>query len=254
MAFGVVNDKKEWNNDEPEYKFSIDIPYGLSILARHNPHAFVPGITDIINGVDVNDNGDTINTVSYAERIERGKAAQTALRDFGIAAKAGDKAAQAEAQQRLDKDFQFFGYGYFKDVKEAIPPVGLTFTMFRIMVILGSFFLLYLIVYLFLAYKGKNYLDRAKWLQLIGIIAVPFIWLVSEAGWAVAEVGRQPWVVQDLLPTSAAISDIPSSSVVVTFWIFAVMFTLLLVAELSIMMRTISKRSQTDLETDKSNH
>ncbi len=254
VAFGVVNDKKEWNNDEPEYKFSIDIPYGLSILARHNPHAFVPGITDIINGVDVNDNGDTINTVSYAERIERGKAAQTALRDFGIAAKAGDKAAQAEAQQRLDKDFQFFGYGYFKDVKEAIPPVGLTFTMFRIMVILGSFFLLYLIVYLFLAYKGKNYLDRAKWLQLIGIIAVPFIWLVSEAGWAVAEVGRQPWVVQDLLPTSAAISDIPSSSVVVTFWIFAVMFTLLLVAELSIMMRTISKRSQTDLETDKSNH
>ena len=173
-----------------------------------------------------------------------------ALRDFGAAAKAGDEAAKAEAQQRLDKDYEFFGYGYFKDVKEAIPPVGLTFTMFRVMVILGSFFLLYLAVYLFLAYKGKNYLDRAKWLQWVGIITMPLIWLVSEAGWAVAEVGRQPWVVQDLLPTGAAISDIPTSSVVVTFWIFAVMFTLLLVAELSIMMRTISKRSQTNLEID----
>ena len=79
------------------------------------------------------------------------------------------------------------------------------------------------------------------------MVSVPFMWICSEAGWAVAEVGRQPWTVQDLLPTQAAISDIPASSVIVTFWLFAAVFTLLLIAEVSIMCRQISKESQKNL-------
>jgi cytochrome d ubiquinol oxidase subunit I len=51
--------------------------------------------------------------------------------------------------------------------------------------------------------------------------------------------GRQPWVIQDLLPTMAAVSHIDSTSVQVTFWLFAVLFTALLIAELSIMFRQI---------------
>lgn len=70
------------------------------------------------------------------------------------------------------------------------------------------------------------------------------MWICSEAGWMVAEVGRQPWTVQDLLPTKAAISEISSASVITTFWLFAVIFTVLLVAEVSIMLRQIDKKSQ----------
>ena len=65
-----------------------------------------------------------------------------------------------------------------------------------------------------------------------------------------AEVGRQPWTVQDLLPTKAAISEISSGSVILTFWLFALIFTVLLVAEVSIMLRQISKRSKENLEID----
>ena len=66
VAVGLVNPDKQWNNDEDPYLFNIDLPYGLSILARHDANAFVPGINDIIAGVDINEQGDTINTVSYA--------------------------------------------------------------------------------------------------------------------------------------------------------------------------------------------
>lgn len=246
-AVAILNPDKQWNNSENEYLFEIPVPYGLSILGRHDPHAFIPGIKDIIDGVDINEKGDTVNTVSYAERIVMGKKAQEALRVYGNARQAGDSAAMNAALRDLKENYRFFGYGYFKSVDEAIPPVGLTFVMFRIMVFLGSYFLLFFIVVLILAYKS-TLLQRKAWLQWIAMISVPFMWLCSQAGWAVAEVGRQPWTVQDLLPTCAAISDIPSSTVILTFWLFALIFTGLLVAEVSIMCRQIKKNSKENLE------
>jgi cytochrome d ubiquinol oxidase subunit I len=55
----------------------------------------------------------------------------------------------------------------------------------------------------------------------------------------VAEMGRQPWVIQDLLPTVAAVSMIDSTSVQITFWLFAAIFTTLLLAEIMIMIKQI---------------
>ncbi len=242
-AVAVLNPDKEWNNDEDEYLFDISLPYGLSILGRHDADAFIPGITDIINGVDMNAEGDTINTVSYADRIAMGKKAQQALRLYGEAREAGDSAAMASSLKNLKENYRFFGYGYFNSVNEAIPPVGLTFVMFRVMVVLGSYFLLFFIVVLLLVYKS-TLLQKSVWLQWIAMVSVPFMWICSEAGWAVAEVGRQPWTVQDLLPTMASVSAVPASSVIVTFWLFALIFTVLLIAEVSIMCRQISKESK----------
>ena len=155
----------------------------------------------------------------------------------------------AKAEAELRDNYKYFGYGYFDSVDEAIPPVGMTFVSFRIMVILGSYFLLYYAVALLAVYKS-DWLSRKKWLQWIAMASVPLMWICSEAGWAVAEVGRQPWTVQDLLPTKAAISEISSGSVILTFWLFAIIFTVLLVAEVSIMVKQIQKRSLTNLEID----
>lgn len=247
VAAGLVNPDKKWDNAEDEYLFKIEVPYGLSILARHDPNAFVPGVKDIINGVDINEAGDTVNTVSYAERIERGKLAHSALRDYDVAKASGDKAAMEDAAKRLKENYEFFGYGYFDSVDEAIPPVGTTFYSFHIMVLLGSFFFLLIIVVLIAVYR-KQWFEKTKWLQWVALISVPFMWVCSEAGWMVAEVGRQPWTVQDLLPTRAAISAVSTSTVITTFFIFAVIFTVLLVAEVSIMVRQISAKSKTDLQ------
>ncbi len=153
------------------------------------------------------------------------------------------------AENELKQYYPYFGYGYFDSVDEAIPPVAVTFYSFRVMVILGSYFLLFFIVTLICVYK-RDWPVKHRWMQIIAMISVPFMWICSEAGWMVAEVGRQPWTVQDLLPTKAAISEISSTTVITTFWLFAFVFTVLLVAEVSIMLRQISKKSFTNLETD----
>lgn len=243
---GIVNPDKEWNNDEPEYLAHISMPHGLSMLATHKWNAFVPGITDIIEGVSIDENGDTINTVSYQERMARGLAARNALAEYNTARKAGDRAAMDKALTAFKADYPYFGYAYFDNVDQAIPPVGLTFTMFRIMVYLGSYFLLFYVVALFLVYR-KNLIDRSRWFYWVAMLSVPFMWLCSQAGWAVAEVGRQPWTIQDLLPVSAAISDIPVGSVVLTFWMFAAVFTILLIAEVTIMVKYVQKESNTSI-------
>ena len=78
IGLGIINTDKQYDNDEAPMLFDISIPKGLSILGRHAPDAFIPGIKDIIEGKDMID-GKTINTVPYAERIKRGKKAHEAL-------------------------------------------------------------------------------------------------------------------------------------------------------------------------------
>ena len=247
VAIGMINPDKKWDNDEKHYLWEISLPKGLSFLARHDFNAFVPGINDIINGVDFTPEGDSINTVSYAERIERGRLAQNSLREYGKALQEGDEAGMFKAKSELASNYQYFGYGYFESPGDAVPPVALTFYSFHLMVILGSYFLLFYIVVLFLVYRKEIVIRSARWLQVIAMISVPLMWVCSEAGWMVAEIGRQPWTVQNLLPTCAAISEIPVSSVIITFWMFAIVFTILLAAEISIMVKYIKKSTLTDL-------
>lgn len=247
VAVGLVNPDKKWDNDENPYLCEISLPKGLSILARHDMNSFVPGINDIINGIDIVD-GDTVNTVSYAERIRRGKLAQQALSEYGLALHEGNVEKTHAAQAVLSENYQFFGYGYFNSPADAIPPIAITFYSFRIMVMLGSYFLLFYIAVLFFAYKAPKWLTDKKWIQILAMISVPLMYICSEAGWIVAEVGRQPWTVQDLLPVGAAISEIPSSSVIVTFWLFATLFTILLCAEVGIMIKWVLKATKTDID------
>ena len=75
----------------------------------------------------------------------------------------------------------------------------------------------------------------------IAIISVPLVYICSQAGWIVAEVGRQPWTIQNLLPVQASVSGVSSGNVYATLVIFFVMFTVLLVAELGIMFNQIKK-------------
>ena len=246
VAFGIVNPRKTLDNDEPALLAEIAIPNGLALLANHDPLSFVPGINDIIDGVSYDNSGKPIDTVSYAERIARGKASHEALRLYDEAKAKGDKPAMAEAEKAFMADFPYFGYGYLDSPAEAVPPVALTFYMFRVMVIGGGYLLLLFVVMLMLSYRKPEALSN-KWAILFGLISIPIVWLVSEAGWITAEVGRQPWTIEGLLPCRAAISAISSGSVQLTFWIFVVLFTCLLAADISIMCREIAKATRRDI-------
>ena len=105
------------------------------------------------------------------------------------------------------------------------------------MVGLGFFFVLLFVLSIIYIVKGT--FDKKRWFMRLAIISIPLAYIASQSGWIVAELGRQPWVVQDLMPTMAAVTRISAGSVQTTFWLFAVLFTVLLIAELKIMFRQI---------------
>ena len=75
----------------------------------------------------------------------------------------------------------------------------------------------------------------------IALLTIPLGYIAGQAGWVVAECGRQPWAIRDMLPTMAAISKLDVSSVQTTFFIFLLLFTVMLIAGVGIMVKAIKK-------------
>jgi cytochrome d ubiquinol oxidase subunit I len=239
VAIGMFSTSETDPNNEnlKDFSMKLEIPNFLSYMAFLDWDAFVPGVNDLIQG------NEKYGYMSANEKIERGKVAIMKLSEFKEAKKAGnDSLATALKTELVSSDFQnnyfkYFGYGYFTDTKDLVPNVPLTFYSFHIMVALGFLFILLFILSLIYIWKGT--FEKKKWFMKLAIISIPLAYIAGQAGWIVAEVGRQPWVVQDLMPTISAVTKISSGSVMLTFWLFAVLFTVLLVAEMKIMFRQI---------------
>ena len=90
-------------------------------------------------------------------------------------------------------------------------------------------------------YVTKKDLSKMRWMHWVALLTIPLAYIAGQAGWVVAECGRQPWAIRDLLPTSAAISKLDVGSVQTTFFIFLFLFFVLLIAEIGIMIRAIKK-------------
>ncbi|QZE13492.1 cytochrome ubiquinol oxidase subunit I [Halosquirtibacter laminarini] len=240
IAFGVLSNDKVNDHSTREadkFAFKFEIPKAGSLLAFHDPNAYLPGVYDILDGVPER------GLLSTTEKIERGRLAIKTLKDYKIAKKEKNEAVSSQLREKfMSEDFQnnyfkYFGYGYFNNPEDIIPNVPLTFYSFHIMVGLGTFFIALFALALFLAIKRK--LTKYKWFYYLSLLALPLVYVAGEAGWVVAEVGRQPWVIQDLMPTIAAVTNIDSSAVIVTFCLFAIVFTFLLIAEIMIMVKQI---------------
>ena len=239
VAFGVFSSSETDPDNEniKDFNLKIEIPNILSYMAFLDWDAFVPGVHDLIDG------NEKYGYMPASEKIERGKAAIAKLRDFKNASQENNQAladsllTELQSVSFQNNYFKYFGYGYFNDVNDLIPNVPLTFYSFHTMVGLGFAFVLLFVFAI--SYSIQGNLGNKRWFLRLSIIAVPLAYLASQAGWIVAEVGRQPWVVQDLMPTMAAVTKISSGSVQLTFWLFTALFTILMIAELKIMFRQI---------------
>lgn len=238
VAFGILNPGKKYNDSTSAFAFKIEIPKLLSMLSYRDVNAFVPGVKDVVNGYTyVDADGNAQISLSAQQKISRGRVAIQALADYRKAKQDGNKELMNFSKMVLEQNFQYFGYGYLNDPSSIIPNVPLTFYSFHIMVVLGFYFIILFAVVLWLVFKQR--LQKQRWMLRLLIISVPLAYIASQAGWIVAEVGRQPWVIQNLLPTVAAVSRIDASAVQITFWLFGLLFTLLLIAELKIMFKQI---------------
>jgi len=227
----VLNPNKQPGDDQDPFLIEFKVPGLLSLLANREPGSFVPGINDLVYG------NPEHNIASTSEKIEKGKTAIELLAQYKAAKKAGDENTATMALANFDQYQEHMGYGYLNKPEEAVPPVGLTFYSFHIMVALGTFFPLLFLVFLYFAYKDRLY-DK-KFLQLVGVVSIFLGYIATQAGWVVAEVGRQPWAIQGLLPVTVARSNLTTGTVQTTFFMFLLLFTTLLIAEVTIMLKQI---------------
>ena len=199
----------------------IEVPYGLSIMATNDPKGYVPGINIAIEAL-----------AAYRKSKKEG----------------ADEATLASQLSLLNDNMKYFGYGYIKDKNQVVPPVAVNFWAFRVMVGVGCLFILFFAVILAVVYRWPKFLFGKRditalpaWHYWVAILLIPLGYIGSECGWLVAEFGRQPWTIQDMLPTWASVSDIQASNVAITFFLFLVLFTTMLAVEINILLKQIKR-------------
>jgi len=253
------------NEEAPALK--LDMPYALSIMATDDPHGYVPGINELLNGYTRPDG--TVEP-SVEEKMERGRMAVQALAEYRKLPKgeAGQTRERDSLLSVIQANMQYFGYGYIRDKSEVVPYVPVNFWAFRIMVGTGVLFILFFAVLAISSFSipyvtiitrrllaSFGLIPETKadttgldglpaWHYWVAIAMVPLAYIASESGWLVAEFGRQPWTIQDMLPTWAAVSDLHSGSVITTFLLFLILFTTMLAVEISILLKQIKKGAE----------
>jgi cytochrome d ubiquinol oxidase subunit I len=239
IAFGVLKntDQKLGDKKVKEFAFKIQIPGLLSVLTSGDKDAYVPGLKDHVFG------NDKMGIISTSLKMNYGKLAMDTLKAYRRARQANDTALIYSLKNVFkenefnEKYFRYIGYASVNKPEEVIPDVPGSFYSFHLMVVLGFLFILIFSVALYLLYKGT--LSLNKWFLWVAFLSIPLPYIASELGWLLTEIGRQPWIIQDLMTVSRAVSQITTGSVITTFILFAVLFTGLLISEVSIMVNQI---------------
>ena len=241
-AVGILRPESQRTSDDDAFYFKVDIPKMLSIMSFRDAEAYVAGINDLLRG------NPEQGILPAEEKIARGRVAIDELARFRDARQSGDQEtvdqitrkfdpSTPEGREFLGEYFAYFGYGYLQSPEQLVPNIPLLFYSFRVMVGAGCLFILMLALVWW--YNRRDKLAEKRWLLRLAILCIPLAYLASQAGWVVAEVGRQPWVIQDLMPVGVGVSKLPGESVATTLFIFLALFTALLIAELSILFRQI---------------
>jgi cytochrome d ubiquinol oxidase subunit I len=87
----------------------------------------------------------------------------------------------------------------------------------------------------------RHRLDAYPWLLKVAVIAIPLPWIAAECGWVVAELGRQPWIIEGVLPTAMAVSNLGAGTLLLTIAGFVLIYTVLLVIEIKLMVKAIRR-------------
>lgn len=121
--------------------------------------------------------------------------------------------------------------------QDELPPVGMVFWSFKLMTMLGFLFIAEALAGLYLQKSGKLYMSD-KYLKLL-MWSIPLPYIAITAGWIVAEVGRQPWIVYGLLKTANGISSVPVSDVLLSILLISGFYVALIVFEIYLIKKTV---------------
>ncbi|MCX7115081.1 MAG: cytochrome ubiquinol oxidase subunit I [Gammaproteobacteria bacterium] len=240
---GIPNDKTKHTD------YAIEIPYILGIIATRSFNTPVEGITELLqHGKDKIREG----IIAYRALVELQHDPHNLL-----------------AQETLRQHQDALGYGlllkkYTSHVVDATeaqieaasqdlsPHVTPLFFSFRIMVACGLFFIVLFAIGFYLSAKQR--LIHARWYAHLAFWSLPLPWIAAELGWVIAEYGRQPWVVQGVLPTFLGTSSVEPYQVMTSLAGFILFYSVLAVIEIYLMVKYIRIGPETFLSSHRSHH
>jgi cytochrome d ubiquinol oxidase subunit I len=241
----------EWHTDTPPASFTligypdqekqetigaIKVPWLMGLIATRSIDEEVTGLKDII---DANEN-----------RIRRGMIAYELLERIRHGTETPDDVGFFEIYKN-DLGYGLLLKAYTPNVVDAtdeqirqaalhsIPKVAPLFFSFRIMVACG--FAMLIIFVLSFYYNARRVIEKKRWLLKMALYGIPLPWIAIETGWFVAEYGRQPWAIGEVLPTFLATSSLTATDIILSLAGFITFYTFLLVIELWLMFHFARK-------------
>jgi len=230
-----------WPDQKTEKNYlTIQIPYALSLITSHNLTGTVEGVDPIV--------------AKYKTRVENGIKAYVALHQRW------DNKATPESEKIFSTTQQDLGFAYLllpytTDVahatpeqitaaaKSGIPNLLISFFTFRIMIaIWGVCFILLLLGVIFAL---RHSVIQHRFFLRCCLYAIPLPYIAAECGWVLAEVGRQPWAIHNILPTFMGISTLDTASLITSLVLFTLFYGVLFSLELFLMFKFARKGPST---------
>lgn len=235
--------------EERTTHYAVHIPWVMGLIGTRSLTTEIPGIEEL---------------EAHAEtRIRNGILAYDALQDYRAAP--SREAVPPEAVTAFDEHGHDLGYAllltkYVEDPREAteaqikaaawdtVPHVPTLFWSFRLMVAIGFFNVA--LMGFFVVLSARRKLGVSRWPLKIAVASLALPWIAAELGWITAEFGRQPWAVEGVLPTVAAVSELTVPTLWLTIIGFTLIYSVLIVIEVRLMLEAIRKGPQPDHEPE----
>lgn len=227
-----------------ETKYTIQIPVVMGLIGTRSLTDEIPGINELVEDAE--------------ERIRSGIVAYDALMEIREQRENADPAELARFEEHsADLGFAFLLLRHVDDPREAaevqikaaaddtVPHVWPLFWSFRVMVALGFGFIATMAYFFWRSsFRGMRY---PRWALHLAVWMIPAPWIAAEAGWLVAEYGRQPWTVDGVLPTAMSVSALSMTEVALTLAGFTLFYTVLFIIEMGLMLKFIRRGPTEDV-------
>ncbi|WP_339074421.1 cytochrome ubiquinol oxidase subunit I [Teredinibacter turnerae] len=231
--FGIPNEETQHTD------YAIKIPYVMGLIATRSFDEPVQGLKDlkeehrerILSGADANRLLQKMKTEGLTTQEEIVFAQKSSDLGYGLLLEPFADDITQPSSEAVDKAVEY-----------SVPPVAPMFFAFRIMVAAG--FIMLLVFGLAFWFSARHAIDKPRWLLKLAFFSLPLPWVASEAGWFVAEYGRQPWAIAEILPVHTAVSNLGVSDVVISLAMITVFYTAMFIAGFYLMLKFARKGPQ----------
>ncbi len=220
------------SNEDQETHDAVKIPWLLGLIATRSLDTEVVGLNDLIRAHEIRIRSGMI-AYDYLERLRNGDDTESNRAIFND--HKDDLGYGLLLKRYIDNPAEATDEQIQMAAKDSIPQVAPVFWTFRVMVACGVWMLMLIVLGFY--YNAKRVIEQRRWLLRAFLFSIPVPWIAVETGWFVAEFGRQPWAIGEVLPTSIAASSLTTTDLIISLSAFILFYTALFMIEMYLMIK-----------------